>query len=92
MASTVGTLMALLVFLTLLTMFTNTYIPIWMKENEKTHMDEVLNQFGDLKGKVDSLIVNAQVTGKPTVNMYQSIALAPRGSRCSPLPPRDTCS
>jgi len=78
-ASTVGTLMALLVFLTLLTMFTNTYIPIWMKENEKTHMDEVLNQFGDLKGKVDSLIVNAQVTGKPTVNMYQSIALGSKG-------------
>jgi hypothetical protein len=74
-ASTVGTIMALLVFLTFLTLFTNTYIPIWMKENEKNHMDVVLNQFGDLKGKVDSLVVNAQVTGRPTINMYQPITL-----------------
>jgi hypothetical protein len=71
--------MALLVFLTFLTMFTNTYIPIWMKENEKTHMDEVLNQFGDLKGKVDSLVVNAQVTGRPTINMYQPLTLGSDG-------------
>ncbi|HQQ24775.1 MAG TPA: hypothetical protein PLR51_00675 [Methanomassiliicoccales archaeon] len=78
-ASTVGTIMALLVFLTFLTMFTNTYIPIWMKENEKTHMDVVLNQFGDLKGKVDSLVVNAQVTGRPTINMYQPITLGSDG-------------
>jgi len=78
-ASTVGTIMALLVFLTLLAMFTNTYVPIWMKENEKDHMDVVLNQFGDLKGKVDSLVVNAQVTGRPTINMYQPITLGSDG-------------
>jgi hypothetical protein len=78
-ASTVGTIMALLVFLTFLAMFTNTYIPIWMKENEKNHMDVVLNQFGDLKGKVDSLVVNAQVTGRPTINMYQPITLGSDG-------------
>ena len=78
-ASTVGTIMALLVFLTLITLFTNTYIPIWMKENEKNHMDEVLNQFGDLKGKVDSLIVNAQVTGRPTINMYQPMTMGSDG-------------
>jgi len=78
-ASTVGTIMALLVFLTFLTLFTNTYIPIWMKENEKNHMDEVLNQFGDMKGKVDSLVVNAQVTGRPTINMYQPITLGSDG-------------
>lgn len=78
-ASTVGTIVALLVFLTFLTLFTNTYIPIWMKENEKNHMDVVLNQFGDMKGKVDSLIVNAQVTGRPTINMYQPLTLGSDG-------------
>jgi hypothetical protein len=78
-ASTIGTMMALLVFLTFITLFTNTYIPIWMKENEKTHMDDVLNQFGDLKGKVDSLVVNAQVTGKQTMPMYQSMTLGSKG-------------
>ena len=78
-ASTVGTIMALLVFLTFLTLFTNTYSPIWMKENEKNHMDEVLNKFGDMKGKVDSLVVNAQVTGRQTITMYQPITLGSDG-------------
>ncbi len=78
-ASAVGTIMALLVFLTFITLFTNTYIPIWMKENEKTHMDDVLNQFGDLKGKVDSLSVNAQVTGRTSITMYQSLTLGSKG-------------
>lgn len=78
-ASVVGTLMALLIFLTLLTMFTNTYIPVWMKENEKTHMDETLTQFGEMKGKIDSLIVNAQVTQRPTIDMFQPIGLSADG-------------
>ena len=78
-ASVIGTIMALLVFLTFLTMFTNTYIPIWMKVNEKSHMDEVLNQFGDIKGKIDSLVVNAQVTGQSTINMYQPFTLGSDG-------------
>jgi len=78
-ASVIGTIMALLVFLTFLTMFTNTYIPIWMKENEKSHMDDVLNQFGDIKGKIDSLVVNAQVTGQSTINMYQPFTLGSDG-------------
>ncbi|HNX47667.1 MAG TPA: hypothetical protein PKM11_03825 [Methanomassiliicoccales archaeon] len=74
-ASTIGTIMALLVFLTLIAMFTNTYIPVWMKENERDHMDQVLSQFGDLKGKIDTLIVNAQVTQRPTINMFQPLSL-----------------
>ncbi|MCX6651634.1 MAG: hypothetical protein NT131_08300 [Methanomassiliicoccales archaeon] len=81
-ASTVGTIMALLVFLTILTMFTNTYIPIWMKENERAHMDEVLTQFSDMKSKVDMLIINAQVTQKPTIDMYQPITM---GSDAVPI-------
>jgi hypothetical protein len=81
-ASTIGTIMALLVFLTIISMFTNTYIPIWMKENEKDHMEEVLGQFGDLKGKVDTLIVNAQVTKRPTINMFQPVKL---GSESIPV-------
>ncbi|NLX46625.1 MAG: hypothetical protein GXY70_00410 [Euryarchaeota archaeon] len=74
-ASTIGTIMALLVFLTVISMFTNTYIPVWMKENERDHMDQVLSQFGDLKGKIDTLIVNAQVTQRPTINMFQPLSL-----------------
>ncbi|OPY34436.1 MAG: hypothetical protein A4E32_00162 [Methanomassiliicoccales archaeon PtaU1.Bin124] len=67
-ASVVGTIMALLIFLTFMSIFVTTYIPIWMKDNERGHMNQVQNQFGDLKGKVDNLIAYTS-----TIQMYQSI-------------------
>lgn len=78
-ASTVGTIMALLVFMTFLSMFTNSYIPVWMQDNERAHMNQVFNQFADLKGKIDSLIVTAQVTGSNTIHMYSPITLGAQG-------------
>ncbi|MDD1755915.1 MAG: hypothetical protein LUQ39_03670 [Methanomassiliicoccales archaeon] len=78
-ASTVGTIMALLVFLTFLTLFTNSYIPVWMVDNERTHMNTVMNQFGEMKGKVDILSINARMTGSTDINMYQSIDLGADG-------------
>jgi len=78
-ASTVGTIMALLVFLTFLTLFTNSYVPVWMTDNERTHMNTVFNQFGDLKGKVDNMLVMAQVTGSTDMNMYAPITLGATG-------------
>jgi len=78
-ASTVGTLMALLVFLTFLSMFTNSYIPVWMQDNERAHMNAAINQFGDLKGKIDNLIITAQVTGSTSIHMYSPITLGAAG-------------
>lgn len=78
-ASTVGTIMALLVFMTFLSMFTNSYIPVWMQDNERAHMNQAINQFADLKGKIDSLIVTAQVTGSSTIHMYSPITLGAQG-------------
>lgn len=69
-ASVVGTIMALLIFLTFMSMFVGTYIPIWMKDNERSHMNTVLNQYGDLKGKVDNLVAYTA-----TVQMYQSMVI-----------------
>jgi hypothetical protein len=71
--------MALLIFLTFMSMFVNTYIPIWMKENERLHMNEVQNQMGEVKGKIDNLIVNAQVTGTSMVNTYEPITMGAPG-------------
>ena len=71
--------MALLIFLTFMSLFVNTYIPIWMKENERLHMNEVQNQMGEVKGKVDNLIVNAQITGTSMVNTYEPITLGADG-------------
>jgi len=78
-ASAVGTIMALLVFLTFLTLFTNSYIPIWMVDNERNHMNTVMNQFGEMKGKVDMLTINAGISGSADLNMYQPIDLGADG-------------
>ena len=78
-ASVIGTIMALLIFLTFMSMFVNTYIPIWMKENERLHMNVVQNQMGEVKGKIDNLIVNAQVTGTSMVNTYEPVTMGADG-------------
>jgi hypothetical protein len=71
--------MALLVFLTFLTLFTNSYVPVWMIDNERTHMNAAMDQFGELKGKVDNLIVNAEITGSSNLNMYAPVTLGAAG-------------
>lgn len=78
-ASTVGTIMALLVFLTFLSLFTNSYIPVWMQANERSHMNEVLNQFGYLKGQIDIMIKSAKITGESDIVMYSPITLGADG-------------
>jgi len=52
-ASTVGTIMALLVFLTFMSMIVNQYVPVWMKDSEASHMSGTFGQFGTLKGNID---------------------------------------
>lgn len=57
-ASTVGTIMALMVFLAFLSMFTTQYIPIWMQDNEVQYMNQVENDMSRLKSNIDILVVN----------------------------------
>ena len=52
-ASTVGTIMALLVFLTFLSLIVNQYVPVWMKDSEASHMDTAVGQLADVKGAID---------------------------------------
>jgi len=52
-ASTVGTIMALLVFLTFMSLIVNQYVPVWMKDTEASHMTGAFGQFGTFKGSVD---------------------------------------
>src|SRR5438309_602552 len=66
-ASTVGTIMALLVFLTFLSLIVNQYVPVWMKDSEASHMNNALGQFGGLNGAIiryqsDGQTVRAQPT------------------------------
>jgi len=58
-AATVGTIMSLLVFLTFFGMFTNQFVPVWMSDNESTHMTQVVQQFSSLKSQIDNTISNS---------------------------------
>ncbi len=57
-AATVGTIMSLMVFLTFMGLFTNQILPVWMSDNESTHMSEVIGQFANLKSSIDVSISN----------------------------------
>lgn len=52
--------MALLVFLTFLSLITNQYVPVWMEDAEAAHMGDALGQFGDLKTSIEIQMLVAQ--------------------------------
>jgi hypothetical protein len=78
-ASTIGTMMALLIFLTLFTMFTNSYLPLWMKDNERQHMTNVMDQMGTLKGKIEIQENLVLISGQTSLPMYQTVQLGASG-------------
>ncbi|MEW5937067.1 MAG: hypothetical protein AB1665_04515 [Candidatus Thermoplasmatota archaeon] len=78
-ASTVGTIMALMIFLTLLSVFTNQYVPVWMEDNEAKHMAFVEMQFGQLKWGMDNQILAAQFGGTHEIMVYTPITLGSEG-------------
>ena len=71
--------MALLVFLSLMALITNSYVPAWMMDNEREHMNQVIDQFGGLKGKVDGMVVQWTIRGSPSGPMYAPISLGSSG-------------
>lgn len=81
-ASAVGTILALLVFLSLMALVVNTFVPAWMMDNERGHMNQVLDQFGGLKGKVDGMMLQWTIRRSPYGPMYAPISL---GSPAVPL-------
>lgn len=52
--------MALLVFLTFLSLIVNQYVPVWMKDSEAAHMNSALGQMGGVKGAIDLQMLAAQ--------------------------------
>lgn len=78
-ASTVGTIMALLVFLAFMSLITNNYVPAWMMDNERQHMNEVIDEFGQMKSKVDSMILETEIKGTGMIKMYAPLTLGSAG-------------
>jgi hypothetical protein len=60
-ASTVGTIMALLVFLTFMSLIVDQYVPVWMKDAESAHTNEAFGQFGTMKNSIDNQVLSCQV-------------------------------
>lgn len=77
-AATVGTILSLMVFLTFLGMFTNQYVPIWMKDNENNHMNQVIGQMSALKSSIDMQIISAQ-SNVANAPIYSPIQLQANG-------------
>jgi hypothetical protein len=50
-----------------------------MIDNERGHMNQAMDQFGGMKGKVDDLVVMAEVTGRTDLNMYGPVTLGANG-------------
>ncbi len=56
-ASTVGTIFALMIFTSLLSMFMVQVVPVQIKENEAEHDMQVLSQFSQLRSTIDLLTI-----------------------------------
>ena len=78
-ASTVGTIMALMVFLAFLSMFTSQYVPVWMEENEASHMNVVYSQFANLRQSVDIQVQAGLILGSSQVQVFSPIKLGANG-------------
>jgi hypothetical protein len=78
-ASTVGTIMALMVFMALLSVFTNQYVPVWMEDNEAKHMSTVESQFGMMRHGIDTQILVGQLGGVTDIQVYTPITLGSEG-------------
>lgn len=59
-AAVVGTLLALLVFLSIFGIFLTDYLPLWMTDNEETYSVTVANQFGNILNTMSSLYLSGR--------------------------------
>ncbi len=76
-ASTVGTIMALLVFLTFLSLIVNQYVPVWMKDSEAAHMNGAFGQFGTMKSGIDFQILAATAAAQSGAQYVPVTTFAP---------------
>ena len=78
-AATVGTIMALLVFLAFMGIFTNQFVPVWMSDNESTHMSTAIEQFINLKSSIDVSVSNYPNSLVAPSPIYVPITLSSAG-------------
>ena len=75
-SATVGTIMALLIFLAFLSMFMTQWVPIWMTDSEAAYTFEVQTDFASLKSNIDLAVIAALGTGQKNYTLYSPIKMA----------------
>jgi len=78
-ASVVGTILALIVFLSLLGIFINHYVPSIMAGNEHEHDNDVIAQISQLKESIDSMLLYYSSSGQATLSSYNPVTLGSSG-------------
>ncbi len=78
-ASVVGTILALIVFLSLLGIFTNHYVPSMMAANEHQHDNSVVSQISELKQSVDNMMMYSASSHATTLSSYNPVTLGSAG-------------
>lgn len=78
-ASVVGTILALLVFLSLLGIFMNHYVPSMMAGNEHQHDTQVITQISNLKESIDSMMLYYINSQSSTLSSYSPVTLGSAG-------------
>lgn len=76
-ASTVGTIMSLLVFLTFMSLIVDQYVPVWMKDAEAAHMNEAFGQFANLKNNIDIHVIACQVAKQAGQSCLRATTFTP---------------
>jgi hypothetical protein len=78
-ASVVGTILALLVFLSILGIFTNHYVPSMMAGNEHNHDSQVITQMSELKQAIDNMMMYYISAQSSTLSSYTPLTLGSSG-------------
>jgi hypothetical protein len=65
--------------MTMLSMFTNQYVPVWMEDNEAKHMNLVESQMGMLKHGIDVQMLVGQLGSSTQMSVYSPITLGSEG-------------
>ena len=77
-ASTVGMILAILLFVSILGLVVNTCVPSWMNDNERNHMTNAIDQFGELKEMVDMMAMEKDLMNG-SISTYAPITLGSNG-------------
>ncbi len=78
-ASVVGTILALIVFLSILGIFTNHFVPAMMTSNEHQHDNTVVSQLSQFKQGVDNLLMDSTTSQVSTLSSFAPVTLGSSG-------------